>query len=73
MGESTDESTDIVAIDNGPLRVSGSFALKDAEGQVFDLTGRPAISLCRCGASANKPFCDGSHKTVGFRSSVRAK
>ena len=67
------ESTDIVAIDNGPLRVSGSFALKDAEGQEFDLTGRPAISLCRCGASANKPFCDGSHKTAGFESSVKAK
>jgi len=67
------ESTDIVAIDNGPLRVSGSFALKDAAGQEFDLTGRPAISLCRCGASANKPFCDGSHKSVSFESSVKAK
>ncbi len=73
MGESTGETTNIVAIDNGPLRVSGSFALKDAEGQEFDLTGRPAVSLCRCGASANKPFCDGSHKDAGFQSSVKAK
>ena len=73
MGESNDEPTHIVAIDNGPLRVSGSFALKDAQGQEFDLTGRPAISLCRCGASANKPFCDGSHKGAGFESSVKAK
>jgi len=73
MGESTVETTNIVAIDNGPLRVSGSFALKDAEGQEFDLTGRPAVSLCRCGASANKPFCDGSHKGAGFQSSVNAK
>jgi CDGSH-type Zn-finger protein len=73
MGESNDEPTNIVAIDNGPLRVSGSFALKDAQGQEFDLTGRPAISLCRCGASANKPFCDGAHKGAGFESSVKAK
>lgn len=73
MGESNDEPTNIVPIDNGPLRVSGSFALKDAQGQEFDLTGRPAISLCRCGASANKPFCDGAHKGAGFESSVKAK
>ena len=67
------ESTDIVVIDNGPLRVSGSFVVKDAQGQEFDLAGRPAISLCRCGASARKPFCDGKHKTVGFESSVKAE
>ena len=67
------ETTDIVAMDNGPLRVSGSFVLKDAQGQEFDLAGRPAISLCRCGASANKPFCDGAHKNARFESSVKAK
>jgi len=67
------ETTDIIAMDNGPLRVSGSFVLKDAQGQEFDLAGRPAISLCRCGASANKPFCDGAHKNARFESSVKAK
>ncbi|MFY9907887.1 MAG: CDGSH iron-sulfur domain-containing protein [Terriglobales bacterium] len=52
---------------NGPLRIddpNGVVEVVDAEGNKFDLTGKPAFSLCRCGASANKPFCDGSHKTV---------
>jgi CDGSH-type Zn-finger protein len=52
---------------NGPLRIddpNGVVEVVDAEGNKFDLTGKPAFSLCRCGASANKPFCDGSHKAV---------
>jgi len=52
---------------NGPLRVedpNGLVDLVDAEGKKFDLTGKPAFSLCRCGASANKPFCDGTHKVA---------
>lgn len=52
---------------NGPLRIddpNGLVEVVDAEGNKFDLTGKPAFSLCRCGASANKPFCDGSHKTA---------
>jgi CDGSH-type Zn-finger protein len=50
---------------NGPLRIedpNGVIEMVDAEGKKFDLTGKPAFSLCRCGLSANKPFCDGSHK-----------
>jgi CDGSH-type Zn-finger protein len=53
---------------NGPLRVEGSIKLLDANGGQWDLTGKPAISLCRCGASENKPFCDGSHAKIGFQS-----
>ena len=59
----------ITARKNGPYRVEGdlsSLKLLDADGNAYDLTGKPAISLCRCGHSANKPFCDGSHKTSGF-------
>lgn len=52
---------------NGPFRVEGPIQLVDANGNQWDLTGKPAVSLCRCGASANKPFCDGSHKTIGFQ------
>ncbi len=51
---------------NGPFRVEGPIQLVDANENQWDLTGKPAVSLCRCGASANKPFCDGSHKTIGF-------
>jgi len=52
---------------NGPLRVedpNGLVDLVDTEGKKYDLTGKPAFSLCRCGASSNKPFCDGTHKIV---------
>jgi CDGSH-type Zn-finger protein len=57
---------------NGPLRVEGPVRLLDSVGGEFDLTGKPAFSLCRCGHSANKPFCDGTHAKVGFESIVTA-
>ena len=50
---------------NGPYRVedpNGVVEMVDAEGNHYDLTGKTAFSLCRCGASANRPFCDGTHK-----------
>jgi len=59
--------------DHGPLLVEGSFQLVDAEGNALSLASdKPAFALCRCGASANKPFCDGKHKDCGFESAVRA-
>jgi CDGSH-type Zn-finger protein len=59
--------------DNGPLLVEGPFTLVDAAGNPFPLPeGKPAIALCRCGHSQNKPFCDGSHKTHGFVAAERA-
>ncbi len=54
---------------NGPYRVEGaegSVELVDADGNKYDLTGKPAFSLCRCGGSVNKPFCDGTHSKIGF-------
>ena len=68
-----DEPTIIVVNPNGPLRLSGNFVIRDAQGKDFDLSGRTAISLCRCGGSQNKPFCDGSHRTNGFNSTVEAR
>lgn len=53
---------------NGPYRVEGAVKLVDAEGREWDLTGKPAFSLCRCGQSAKKPFCDGTHNQCGFQS-----
>ena len=54
---------------NGPYRVEapeGTIELVDADGNPYDLTGKVAFSLCRCGASVNKPFCDGTHSKMGF-------
>jgi CDGSH-type Zn-finger protein len=47
---------------NGSLRVEGEFEIVDAQGQPYGLDGRTVVSICRCGLSKNKPFCDGSHK-----------
>jgi len=60
---------------NGPYRVedpSGLVELIDANGNKYDLTGKPAYSLCRCGASTNKPFCDGTHSKIGFQAAEAA-
>ena len=51
-------------IANGPLRVDGWFELATTDGQRF-VCGEKTW-LCRCGASGNKPFCDGTHKKIGF-------
>ena len=64
--------TKIVVNNNGSLRIEGDMELFDASGKQYDLTGRSAISLCRCGQSVNKPFCDGSHARCGFESQVAA-
>ena len=58
--------------DNGPLLVSGPITVEDAEGNAFDLGGKETIALCRCGASENRPFCDGAHNRCGFESAERA-
>ena len=58
---------------NGPLRVTGAFNICDATGAAFDLAGRTTISLCRCGQSQNKPFCDGSHNACAFKSDEKAR
>ncbi|HEY6770336.1 MAG TPA: CDGSH iron-sulfur domain-containing protein [Candidatus Sulfotelmatobacter sp.] len=60
---------------NGPLRVEdpeGLIELVDASGNKYDLTGKPAYSLCRCGGSVNKPFCDGTHSKIGFQAAELA-
>jgi CDGSH iron-sulfur domain-containing protein 3 len=45
--------------ENGPIRVSGSVDIVDAQGKVIE--NKSDFSLCRCGLSKTKPFCDGSH------------
>src|ERR1700691_2286385 len=49
---------------NGPLHAKGIRALKNDRGETVDAS--ESIFLCRCGASKNKPYCDGSHSGAGF-------
>ena len=65
-------ATKITVMNNGSLRVEGDFEIVDQEGKTFGLAGRTRLSLCRCGQSSNKPFCDGTHKTCGFSSQLVA-
>jgi len=65
-------STKITVRNNGPLRIEGDFEIVDMQGQVYDLAGRSAVTLCRCGHTANKPFCDGAHKSAGFQDQQQA-
>lgn len=66
-------ATKIIVKSNGSIRVEGDFEIQDETGKTFDLAGRVAIGLCRCGQSANKPFCDGSHARCGFTSAIEAR
>lgn len=50
--------------ENGPIHVRGKVEMRDAAGNIIEV--KPAFSLCRCGVSEKKPFCDGAHKTCGF-------
>ena len=65
--------TRITVMNNGSLRVEGDFEIADQDGNVFGLAGRTRVSLCRCGQSLTKPFCDSAHKTCGFDSVVVAR
>jgi CDGSH-type Zn-finger protein len=57
---------DVTATPNGPLKVAGSLEVVSGTGHTISRTTE--TYLCRCGASANKPYCDGSHTRVGFKS-----
>ena len=57
---------------NGPYLVEGDdITLVDWNGNAYQIAKRPFV-LCRCGASSNKPFCDSTHKTIGFRAAEAA-
>ena len=57
---------------NGPYRVDGDdVTLVDWNGSEYQITKRP-FALCRCGGSMTKPFCDGTHRTIGFQASEAA-
>jgi CDGSH-type Zn-finger protein len=65
--------TKVIVRNNGPYRIEGdNIIITDESGKAFGLAGRTVVSLCRCGQSANKPFCDGNHARVGFQSQCEA-
>lgn len=67
----------ITVRENGPFVIAGDdvarVRLVDHQGNAVSTEGRKAISLCRCGASTKKPFCDGTHSKVGFRGAEAAQ
>lgn len=54
--------TKLTILSNGSVKVDGDFEIVDKDGNNYGLGGRTLVSLCRCGLSNNKPFCDGSHR-----------
>ena len=63
--EQPDQPATVTIRPNGPLDVRGHIKITGPRGEV--LTEETRVSLCRCGASENKPFCDNSHRSIGFR------
>ena len=55
-------ATKLTVNNNGSIKIDGDFEMVDMQGNNYDLGGRTIVSVCRCGLSNNKPFCDGSHR-----------
>ena len=54
-------ATKLTINNNGSIKIEGDFEIVDRSGGVYGLAGREVVSICRCGMSKNKPFCDGAH------------
>ena len=70
--EANEPAVTITVRNNGPYRVEGPFRLVDADGNEHEVPQGKGVSLCRCGASTRKPFCDGTHSRIGFAAAERA-
>lgn len=66
----SDDDATITPYLNGPYIVRGRFTVMDQDGTPIE-TQRKTIALCRCGKSQIRPFCDGTHKLIGFRAAGR--
>lgn len=64
-GTTVETNTIVEVMKNGPLLVYGNITVKNKDGQ--EENKHKVTAFCRCGASSNKPFCDGSHVTTGFK------
>lgn len=68
-GPGSETETEVNVKQNGPYRVDGPLVLKDSDGNPWlDLPEGKSVSLCRCGHSGHKPFCDGTHNKEDFES-----
>jgi CDGSH-type Zn-finger protein len=65
--------TKITIKSNSAISVEGEFEIVDETGKAYDLGGKTRVSLCRCGLSQNKPFCDGAHKATGWEDKAEAR
>ena len=61
----------ITLFKNGPMKVEGAVELLNTDGSTI-VPEKSSIFLCRCGASTNKPFCDGMHSKIGFQAAAEA-
>jgi CDGSH-type Zn-finger protein len=62
----------ITVRENASYLVEGPVKIVDADGTEYDVSAKKRVSLCRCGASTTKPFCDGTHSKIGFAAAERA-
>lgn len=68
----SDETQRIQCQKNGPYLVKGPLDIVDPTGQVVTVGADKTVALCRCGGSASKPFCDGTHSKLGFQAAEAA-
>lgn len=62
----------ITIFDDGPYEVVGPLSLMDESGNIVEVEAGEPCYLCRCGGSTTKPFCDGTHSTIGFQGAIQA-
>ncbi len=62
----------IRVLSNGPYRLTGPARITDPQGNEIEVAEGRGVSLCRCGGSQNKPYCDGTHGRIGFQASEPA-
>jgi hypothetical protein len=67
LAEEDEMTVKITVLPNAPLKVSGDFEITDANGNKIEPKKPGEAFLCRCGHSANKPFCDGAHARNNFK------
>ena len=73
MSDAADRApTRITPYRNGPYLVRGPVTIVDQNGNEIELK-RPVVALCRCGRSQIRPFCDGTHKAIGFQAESGAE